>query len=160
MEQDGFSRINFYRKLDLAIHFLIAVIFSSLIYLKSGRISYVAAFLMGSIFIDLDHFIDYFLFYKNKFRVSDFFGCAYLNSRKVYVIFHSWEINAAVFILGLFFNSMLVLMLAFGLSAHLIVDNLFRKNKLYCLLLYRIMKKFDIKVLLPELAPHYSGPSK
>lgn len=157
MGQDSFSRINFHRKLDLAIHFLVAAIFSCLIYSKSGRISYVAAFLMGSIFIDLDHFIDYFLFFRNKFRISDFFSCTYLNSGKVYVFFHSWEINAVVFAFSLIFNSTFLLMLSFGLFAHLIVDNFSKKNKLYCLLVYRSMKKFDIKTLLPELAPYYSG---
>ncbi|MBU0503567.1 MAG: hypothetical protein KKG43_04165 [Candidatus Omnitrophica bacterium] len=155
MAELNFSRINFYRKLDLAIHFLVAVIISSVIYLKTGKISYVAAFLAGSIFIDLDHFIDYFLYFKNKFSLSDFLKCTYLNSGKVYVFFHSWEINILIFTLGLFFNSTVLLMLSLGLTFHLIVDNFFRKNKFYCFLIYRKINKFDIETLLPELYPYY-----
>ncbi|MFH1397344.1 MAG: hypothetical protein ABIH27_02165 [Candidatus Omnitrophota bacterium] len=160
MEEVKISRINLYRKLDLLIHFIVALVFSAQIYFKSERVSYVAAFVIGSIFIDLDHFIDYFFYFRNKFSLSNFCDCAYLKSGKVYVFLHSWEINALVFALGLIVNSTFLLMLSLGLSAHLMVDNLFRRNKLFCFLLYRGMKKFNLETLLPEITSYYSGLHK
>ncbi len=140
---------------DLLLHFFSTLIFSSIIYFKSGNLLYGLIFILGGIFIDLDHLIDYFLFFKNRFNPADFFKLNFIKSGKVYVFFHSWEINFLLFIFGLGIKSSPLLILTLGMSVHLIIDNLQRKNLFFYFLIYRIIKKFDLKVLLPELYPFY-----
>ena len=77
--------------IDLIMHLVSAVLIGALIYLKTYNLVYLMIFIMGAVFVDLDHLIDYFIYYKNKFRLYDFMRCLYLRSGKVYVFLHSWE---------------------------------------------------------------------
>ncbi len=51
--------------IDICIHFFLAAVFSLLIYLVSANLRYSVIFFLGGILIDLDHFIDHFLFLEN-----------------------------------------------------------------------------------------------
>lgn len=139
--------------MDLCAHVLLTGILSVAIYQGTRNGLYVAFFVLGGILIDLDHFIDYFIFYKLNFKFGDFFGCAYLVSGKVYVFFHSWELAVLIFVMSIIVPSSLLLFLSLGLTVHLAIDNLQRQNRLFCFLFYRVMKRFDAHILLPELYP-------
>jgi hypothetical protein len=137
--------------IDITVHLLLTAIISLVIYLKSRNFSYIAFFAAGGILIDVDHFLDHFLYYRFKFNIRDFISCNSLASGKAYVLLHSWEINLLVFLAGLWFDSPHLLFLALGLTIHLGVDNLQQKN-LWCYsLVYRILKKFEIRTLFPDL---------
>jgi hypothetical protein len=139
--------------MDLCAHSLLTGFLSVVIYQGTRNASYVAFFILGGILIDLDHFIDYFIFYKRNFRFSDFFGCAYLVSGKVYVLFHSWELAVFIFMMSIIVPLPLLFFLSLGLTVHLVIDNLQRQNRLFCFLIYRCVKRFDAHILLPELYP-------
>lgn len=136
--------------IDISIHLVTTILLSVLIYLKMGSIFYVFCVILGGIFIDLDHLIDHFMFFKNKFTFRDFFRHTHLKSKKAYVLFHSWELNLILFIAGLLLNSQALIILVLAASMHLAVDNIQRKNKLFYFLLYRLHNKFDATLLVPE----------
>lgn len=136
---------------DLFLHFSVVSILAISIYYRSLNLSYVFACICGGALIDADHFFDYFMFFKNKFEFKDFITCAYLRSGKVYVFLHSWELNLFLFILAGVIKSKWLFIFSLSLFLHLFVDNLQRKNRLFYFLSYRIIKKFDTKILLPNL---------
>lgn len=142
--------------LDIIAHILIVVFLSPIIYLKFHQISYVIFFAAGSILIDLDHLVDYFLYYKSKFNLQDFLNSSYLKSGRVYIFLHSWEIIFGLFILGTISKRLELLILVLGATIHLFIDNLQRKNIFSYFLIYRIIKKFQVKVLLPEFSDSQS----
>ena len=136
--------------IDVIIHLFLTLVISGIIYLQSRNLSYAALFIAGGVFVDLDHFIDYFLYHKLNFSVKDFFSCGNLKSGKVYLVFHSWEINLFLLLLSRVFNSPQLLLLGLGLSLHLGIDNLQRENPWCYFLVYRMLKRFESKVLVPE----------
>jgi hypothetical protein len=138
--------------LEVLIHFFLTLTISLIIYLKSNNLIYVLVFILGGIFIDLDHFIDWFIFAKNKFNLKDFLDRKYIKSGKIYLFFHSWELNLILFLLGIYIKSQLIAIFSLSLSIHLAIDNLQRKNLLFYFLSYRMIKRFDAKILLPEFS--------
>ncbi len=147
-------------KLDLLMHFLIALVISGVIYLKTRNAVLVAVFVVGGILIDLDHFYDYFLFAGWRFDPGEFFGSKPLRMGKVYLYLHSWELNFLVFAAGLALKSPALLILALGMAVHLAVDNLQRENPLFYFIVYRMRKKFDVEILLPEFVRKPQGRGK
>lgn len=136
---------------DITAHIILTVIFSLLVYLRTGNPFYVFLAVVGGIFIDLDHFLDHFLFFKNRFNISEFMGLVFLNSGKVYLFLHSWEINICLLGLSLFFKSPAWFVFSLSLAIHLGVDNIQRRRPLFYFLSYRISKGFDAAFLLPEV---------
>lgn len=136
--------------IDLSLHVLSTIILSVLIYLTTGNLFYIVILVLAGIFIDLDHCIDYFLFFKARFNLKDFFNCSYLKSGKVYIFLHSWEINFIIFIIALVVDSYGLFLLFAGLSLHLAIDNLQRENFLCYFITYRILKRFNLYVIMPE----------
>ncbi|KJJ85989.1 membrane protein [Candidatus Omnitrophus magneticus] len=139
--------------IDLLSHVILASLFSIFFYVVTHKISWVFLCILGGIFIDIDHFIDYFLYYGRNFRLGHFCYCRYLDSGKCYIFFHSWEFILLLWI-GAFFIVWLV-PLAAGMSIHLIVDQLSKSGKFY-FLLFRWNNQFD----LDKLEPSYSEMAK
>ena len=137
--------------IDLFFHLFSAFLLSAWIYSITGNIFYVFICILGTIFIDLDHFIDYFLHFKSGFRIGEFLKCNYLHSGKVYLFFHAWEINLVVLLASIIFNSTALLILFISLSTHLLIDSLQRSNPFTYFLLYRKYKNFQCHILLPEV---------
>lgn len=141
-----------YIYLDLFTHFTLTALLSLFIFIKTHSISYVFFVVLGGVLIDMDHFIDHIVYFKKKINFFSFMRSDQLRSGKVYLIFHSWELICIILIMSLTFNSAALWALFLGASAHLIVDNIQRKNPLFYFLLYRCYKKFEVKTLLPEYA--------
>ncbi|MDP1853245.1 MAG: hypothetical protein Q8L26_03445 [Candidatus Omnitrophota bacterium] len=137
--------------IDLSIHFISTGLFAAIIYKISANFIYVGIFMVGGILIDLDHFIDHFIHFKNRFRLSDFLGSTYLKSGKVYLFLHSWELNLVILLAALVIKSYGLFILFLSLSIHLCIDNIQRRNRLTYFLIYRYYKEFDRDILLPEL---------
>ena len=138
---------------DLTLHFFVTIIAALMVYAHSANMRNIFFLSLGGIFVDLDHFIDYYICYKRGFQLDKFFACDYLKSGKVYVFLHSWEIIILVGILGFLLRSGELMVFALGFVLHLLVDNLQRKNLFFYLLSYRIAKEFDTEILLPEITP-------
>lgn len=136
-------------KLDLAAHFSVAVICSAALFFKFHSLAYAAVFAAGSIFIDLDHFIDYFL-YRNKFSLSHFVNSAYLKSGKSYIFLHSWELVIILALIAGLTGSALLTVFSLSLVIHLCIDNVQRRRPLFYFLIYRMINKFDARFLVPE----------
>lgn len=137
--------------IDLSAHFISTGLFAVIIYKISASFIYAGIFILGGILIDLDHFIDHFIHFKNRFTLNDFFNSTYLKSGKVYLFLHSWELNLCILLAALVTKSYALFMFFLSLSIHLSIDNIQRKNRLAYFLIYRCYKKFDRDILLPEL---------
>lgn len=123
---------------------------SFLLWWKFRRIDYPILFLMGEIFIDLDHFIDYFIFAGFKFNLKDFFNSVFLTSGKVYVFFHSWELVLLLIMGGFFLRYEPLFILSGGMTVHLLVDQFQRYNRFFYFLIYRKKQGFKVASLCPE----------
>lgn len=136
--------------IDISIHLSITSLLSFAVYIFSSDIFYAALCFAGGIFIDLDHLLDYFLFYKRSLHLKDFFASAYLMSGKIYLIFHSWELCILIFSIAIYLNSAAFLVFSLSMAVHLFIDNIQRQNPLAYFLSYRIWVKFDSRKIMPE----------
>lgn len=136
--------------IDIAVHLIFSIIFSAVIFIKTNTAIYACIFILGGVFIDLDHFVDHFIFFKNRFKLSDFLDSEYLKSRKAYLFLHSWEIILIVLIFAVKIKSFGLLLVFFSASLHLAIDNIQRKNLLAYFLFYRAYNKFNAAVIFPE----------
>ncbi len=139
--------------LDILSHFSVGVVFALLFFFVAHNPLDGVMFALGSFVLDFDHLIDHFAYHKNKFSVKDFFGCTFLRSGKAYVFLHSWEIVFCTLLLSIMLGASALLIFALSLSTHLAIDSLQRKNQFFYFLVYRAIKKFNGKILLPEYYP-------
>lgn len=109
--------------------------------------------LVGGILIDLDHFIDYFLYRGFHVNLQDMFHLSYNNLfPRFYLLLHSYELLALVWIaIILFTRNKLALGIALGLTIHLIQDEVGNcGNPLFYFLTFRAIKKFDGDKMVPR----------
>lgn len=136
--------------LDLSAHFFVTLSLTALVYITTANFQYALAVIAGGIFIDLDHLVDYFICFGASFDLKKFFQGAAVESGKVYLFLHSWELILILLCLSLVLNSGLLLALFLGMSAHLLIDNFQRKNLLAYIFIYRAWNKFKINIVMPE----------
>ncbi|MFH1188322.1 MAG: hypothetical protein V1652_00565 [bacterium] len=147
----------------LLTHLILSLFVGFIMWRASGSAFVFAASLMSGLFIDIDHFIDYFLAFGTKFNFVYFLkGYSFLKTDKIYVFFHSWEL---VIILLLVMPIVALLgggwtivffLLSFSLSLffHLTVDvftNAMLPQSYF--VTYRLMHKFDLKTMVTK--SHY-----
>lgn len=143
--------------IDVCAHLFFTILIAMWIYGKTGNLVYVSIFVLGGIFIDLDHLIDHFLCFKNKLNLYDFVNGYYIKTGKVYVFLHSWEINFILFMLALNIRSYGLFLLFLSLSIHLAIDNIQRRNLLAYFIIYRFINNFDINIVFPEVKERLEG---
>lgn len=134
---------------DLLLHLSFSIIGALFTYLKTQDITYALIFILGGIFIDLDHFIDYFLAYGYRFNIMRFFNCIFIKNGKLYVFLHSWEIMIVLLIVGMANGVHWPIILCLACSMHILIDNLQKNKPFVYFLAYRFSKNFDIDILLP-----------
>lgn len=82
--------------------------------------------LIYSIFIDLDHLFDFFLYNKGiSFNIVSFFtGNYFLENGKAYVPLHGWEYAIILLMLSLFLKKYrdIYVALSFAIIGHLLID--------------------------------------
>jgi hypothetical protein len=106
----------------------------------------------GGILIDIDHFIDYFLYAGLKFNLKKFALIDFLKSGRIYIFFHSWELIVLIYLGGFLLGwGKYSLALSLGMLGHLLVDSIFQKAFLPYSLIYRIQHKFNAYKILPCL---------
>ncbi len=114
----------------------------------------IGCFAVG-VFIDLDHFHDYFMY--SRFRavsLKQFFDvCHNMKLSKIYLVFHSYEIILLLFLAGFLtgWNDLTIGMTT-GFILHLVLDELTNKKKYACKPLfyfftYRLIKGFRKELL-------------
>ncbi len=98
--------------------------------------------------LDVDHFIDYsyFLFQKNKLPdLNEFLsGNYFLENKKIFIFFHSYEISLVLFIIA-FFNNDYLYYIALSHLFHLLQDQ--KTNNVMVLSYFftnRFLKKFNV----------------
>lgn len=144
--------------LHLSIHFLSALIAGYIVWKiwQKPLVSF-AAGIIGGFFIDLDHFIDYFLAFGWSFNFNYFINShQYLKADKVYVLFHAWEYVILLIIAVMILNNKTLksalLALALGILFHLSADVVINEGlvKSYSII-HRAKNNFETeKLVLPE----------
>ncbi len=139
--------------MKLGHHTLISVLLSSLVYLFSDSISAALACFGAGIFIDLDHFFEFF--YKFGFRriSSKLFFRAAENHEydRFFLFFHSYELALLLWLIALFVvRRPWAWGFALGFTVHIIADQIYNPcHPLTYLLIYRIKNRFDGDRLFP-----------
>lgn len=116
----------------------------------------IANFLTG-IFIDLDHFLDY---YYNKKKISlnivEFYNtCIDYKLSTLYIFFHCFEALPILWLIAIAFPTNLIWWgITIGVTQHLIFDTIFNKITLKgYFFIYRLLNKFDMKKLMKDDEP-------
>lgn len=121
---------------DITLHLVLAIILAGFFRVYTGGWLWPILAVTGGVLIDLDHFLDYFLHYGLKLNLGDFFCYRYKASGKCYIILHSWEVIALLWILSLAVRW--IVPLVSGMTLHLVTDQAWRhemnlsKFSLYC----------------------------
>ena len=136
--------------IDIATHFTIALAGSGLIYYWLKDVLFALSFFAGSIIIDLDHLIDYFLYHGFRFSLKRFLSLEYLRSEKVYIVLHSWELVFLLFAASAVFDLTCLFFFSLAMAIHLLLDTVHRVKPLFYCLIYRARHKFDARYLCPE----------
>lgn len=136
----------------LFIHFftcLIVAFFSTVILSIPFLYSLIAS-LIGGVFIDLDHLIDYFLAFGFKYNLSYFLsGYQFLKSNKSYILFHSYELVFFLILLAFILHLYILAVVGLSILFHLITDLFINKLTIkFYFLFYRLKKNFNLKYLL------------
>lgn len=148
--------------LHLSIHFLLSIIAGAIVWSlwKKPIVSFMAA-IFGGVLIDFDHFIDYYLAFRFGWNLDYFSrGYQFLQSGKIYVLFHGWEYVILLLLAAFFVRQQLVLKslllaVSIGMFFHLVFDvnvNDGMKIQSYSIL-YRMEKNFNNKDLVTQ--EHY-----
>lgn len=115
--------------LHLLTHFLSGVLAGFIIWqiFKSHPFVSFFAGIIGGFFIDLDHWIDYFITFGFKINLDYFWrGYQFLRSGKIFIFFHGWEYVVVLCFLAWIFKNrkmrVFFLALALGMFFHLSFD--------------------------------------
>ena len=154
--------------MSLIFHELLHLIFSFSIgffvwrLYKKPVFSFFAA-LIGGFFVDVDHFVDYFIAFGTRFNLYYFLeGYHFLKSDKVYVPLHAWEWVIVLFFIAFLIKKRLrlnislkkliltiLLASALGLFSHLLID-LKLNNMTFAdySILFRLKNDFSLQKLI------------
>lgn len=134
------------------IHLILTALIAGFLFwrFKDWRLV-IVAFLVG-IFIDIDHWFDYFAYFGLKINLSDFFNVAsyVIPAGKIYVLLHGWEFVIPLWLIGRWLGEKFKirgLEWAVGLSylGHLLWDNFsFSHHPLAYSFIYRLLNNFSL----------------
>ena len=120
-----------------------------LLYFKSLPCA-IASFAAG-ILVDLDHFFDYYLNYRFTLKIRDiYYACLEVNLKRLYVIFHSYELVIALWLL-IYYMSLgnIWKALAIGATQHMIIDQITNTFNMFgYFLIYRILHGFKKELII------------
>lgn len=143
------------------LHFVSGSIVGIFLYFLYGRVDLsIIAFLTGFL-VDVDHYFEALFYFRfNLIAIlRNKYNC-WLQTKKMTIFFHSWELVLLIFLLGWIFNFM-PLAVAIGVSTaiHLLVDTFvysttFDMPVYQYFLIYRAFNKFDFVKLYNEGKSH------
>ncbi|KKQ38105.1 MAG: hypothetical protein US53_C0001G0010 [Candidatus Woesebacteria bacterium GW2011_GWA1_37_7] len=126
------------------IHGIFAIPFAYIIFIKTRSLKSALFVILLTYLLDLDHLLDYFLYFGFKFNVFDFISASYfLNTKRAIVPFHAWEWTLLLFPLSYRkgWRSVFTILL-FALIPHLIYDSLVVGSFVFYSIIYRGLKGF------------------
>ena len=151
--------------MQLHHHSLISILGAGAVYLLTRSLPAAGAFFFAGVFIDLDHFFEYF--HRFGFRgisVKKFFRAAHRHEYRQYFLFlHSYELAFGLWMAAFFWIRMdWALAFAAGFTIHLFADQIYNPCAPYTYFLgFRIRHKFDGDILFPpELRRKYDRRRK
>ena len=126
-------------------HLVATTLISVLFWRYFGSFKYALVSFLAGIFIDLDHFLDYYLHHGRKIKLRQFYNFFTKGEMEfVVLVFHSFELIIALWLaIALFRLGIFWLALAVGLTQHMFFDLLANavKPQAY-FVIYRIKKSF------------------
>lgn len=134
-----------------SVHIIFTAILSIFLYFrfKNWKLALVAFLVV--IFLDIDHFFDYFYYTFSTANFSFPFATDYFHeSNKVFVLFHGWEWSVPLWFISKKIGERkniagLEWAITFSYLGHLLVDQLFyTPNLLAYFLTFRILTGFDL----------------
>lgn len=138
---------------------------SPLVYLFSRSLTAALACFGAGIFIDIDHFFEFF--YKFGFQrisLKKFFRAAENHEYdRFFLFFHSYELAICLWLIALFLiRKPWAWGFALGFTVHIIADQIYNPcHPLTYLLIYRIKNRFDGRRLFPgEIQTKYREKRK
>lgn len=145
--------------LHIFTHFALAILVGYLAgrHFKQIKLGILIGFL-GGFLIDLDHLLEYLLFFGPHFNLGYFLdGRQFLLSNQIHLWFHAWEyipllILAAIILKKHKILETILVTLALAMSVHLLTDSIINQYSLqYYSLAYRADNNFAVeKLLSPE----------
>jgi hypothetical protein len=123
-------------------HVIVSAVFGAGVYgLTGSRAMAVCSFLAG-VFVDVDHFIDYWREHPGSLSWRDFYDtCVQFRLKKAYLFLHSPEILAVAAVFAYLLRSRAVIGIALGLSQHFLFDLMFNGVRVKAFFLfYRLIK--------------------
>ena len=147
--------------MQLHHHTVLSLVSSGAVYLFSHSISATLACFLSGIFIDSDHFFEYFfMFGRRDFSLKKFFQAANGHLYNQYFLFlHSYELAAIFWILSLaLIRRPWAWGFSLGFTLHIIADQIYNPcDPLTYFLLFRIRHNFDgARLFPPELQEKYN----
>lgn len=150
--------------MELEKHIFFSIIFSLILILIGFPFQYSLIFFLSSVFIDLDHLLDYFIYhpmeifkpvYFLKQKLNYFFSLKWYPSEKDFIllILHSIEIIFLLGFINLFLNSNILFFIFLGFSFHMFLDLIWNcfimKDTPFLLyfISYRAIKRFNYSEL-------------
>lgn len=137
--------------IDLTTHFILTFLLACFFrWLTGGWLWPILAF-AGGILIDLDHFVDHFLYYGFRFDLKDFFVSRYLTSGKCYIPLHSWEVIALMWLISV--RVSWITPVVSGMLLHVLTDYAFRFRSVpsFFSLIYRWNHEFRLDRINSDL---------
>jgi len=130
-----------------AMHGLVSFVFVVLIWLKTKSLKYSIVPLIVTYAIDLDHLVDYFLYFGPTFSALEFVNLRYfINTSRAVVPLHGWE--WAFFLLALSWQEKTFksfkFVIAVGIFSHLILDSYNIGSVLFYSFTFRALNEFII----------------
>jgi hypothetical protein len=132
-------------------HLFVSALLASLFYYFTSSIPGSILAFCGGFWIDLDHFIDFWLYKKRITYTKEFFTWYCLRSGKIYIIFHSLELWIVLLSSSLILKSLPLLGLSIGMGIHLLMDIFGNgaRPEAY-LLAYRILVGFSTEKMIKQ----------
>lgn len=109
--------------------------------------------LLSGVFIDLDHWFDYFVHAgKIKIDVKDFFDkCNNTEFNRYFLFLHSYEFIVVLLIMAFVCKTAILIGLSLGFGSHMLVDTLnWPKGAICYSLIYRIAVRFEGEKIFPK----------
>lgn len=134
------------------IHFSISLFIGLFLYKQYKDYRLIIVSLIFGVFIDLDHFIDFFLHYGLSLNIQNFLSGDYFDkSGKVYVLFHGWELLPLYWLAGKFIGKKFKLKglewaIILSIAGHLLFDSLaYAHHPLAYFFTYRFLNNFTLQ---------------
>jgi hypothetical protein len=135
------------------IHLLISVLIASFFWWRYKDLRLFFVVLIIGIFIDIDHWFDYFAWFGFKINLRNFFNVSsyVIPAGKIYVLLHGWEFVIPFWLIGRWMGKRFKIKnlewaVALSYLGHLLWDNFsFSHHPLAYSFIYRLLNNFSLE---------------